>query len=186
VLAEVLPAAGVVLEIASGSGQHAAHFAATFPALVWQPSDVADSALGSIAAYRAEARLANLAAPLRLDVTGVDWPISEAAAIVCINMIHIAPFTACLGLVRGAARILPSGAPLVLYGPYVIDGDFIAASNVAFDRRLREENPEWGVRELRDVERAARAAGFELERVVPRPANNQVVVFRRSGSVAVG
>jgi SAM-dependent methyltransferase len=178
VLAEVLPPSGLVLEVASGTGQHAAFFAARFPDLLWQPSDRDDAALASIAAHREEAALPNLRAPLRIDAAA-DWPLASADAVVCINMIHIAPWAACLGLLRGARRVLPGGAPLVLYGPYAIDGDFTAPSNVAFDRQLRDENPEWGVRELRDVEKAAAGEGLHLERYVPRPANNHVVVFRR-------
>lgn len=178
ILQEVLPPSGLVLEIASGSGQHASFFARTFPALTWQPSDLDEAARASIAAYRAEDSLANLLPPIRLDASADDWPISHADAIVCINMIHIAPWAACLGLLRGAARILPPGAPLALYGPFSIDGDFIADSNIAFDQRLRSENPAWGVRELRDIERAAAESGLALDRCVPRPANNHVVVFR--------
>ena len=179
VLREVLPPSGLVVEIASGSGQHASFFARTFPALTWQPTDLDEDARASIAAYRREEGLSNLQAPLHLDASGDDWPIARADAVVCINMIHIAPWAACLGLLRGAVRVLPPGGVLVLYGPFVIDGDFIADSNIAFDQRLRGENPQWGVRELRDVERAAADAGLRLDRCVPRPANNQVVVFRR-------
>jgi SAM-dependent methyltransferase len=177
VLAEVLPPAGLVLEVASGSGQHAAFLAGRFPGCTFQPSDRDPDALASIAAYAAEVALPNLRPPLPLDAAADDWPVSRADVVLCINMIHIAPWAACLGLLRGAARILPPGAPLVLYGPYAIDGALPAPSNVAFDQRLRGEDPAWGVRELREVERAA--AGLTLERVVPRPANNHLVVFRR-------
>ena len=177
-LREALPARGVVLEIASGSGQHAAFFARHLPDIVWQPSDADAAALESIAAHREESGLANLRAPIAVDATATSWGIERADAMVSINMIHIAPWAACLGLFDGGARILPTGGPLVLYGPFAIDGDFIAPSNVEFDRRLRGENAAWGVRELRDVERAAEERGFRLERVVARPANNQVVVFR--------
>jgi hypothetical protein len=180
VLAEVLPAAGVALEIASGSGQHAAFFAAAFPSLTWQPSDLDPDNLASIEAYVREAGLPNLRPPLRLDAAADGWPVVRVDAVVCINMIHISPWSACLGLLRGAGRVLPEGHPLVLYGPFAIDGDYTAPSNVAFDQRLRQENAAWGVRELREVERAAAQVGLALERVVPRPANNHVVVFRRS------
>jgi cyclopropane fatty-acyl-phospholipid synthase-like methyltransferase len=179
VLAEVLPPAGLVLEVASGSGQHASFFARTFPALTWQPTDLDENARASIAAYRSEEDLPNLQAPLRLDASEEHWPVAHADAVVCINMIHISPWAACLGLLRGAARVLPQAGPLVLYGPFAIDGDFIADSNIAFDQRLRAEDPRWGVRELRDVERAASDRGLRLDRCVPRPANNHVVVFRR-------
>jgi hypothetical protein len=180
VLREVLPAQGLVLEVASGSGQHAAFFARALANLTWQPSDADEGALASIRAYCEEAALGNLLSPILLDANSTSWPIERADAVVSINMIHIAPWAACLGLCDGSARILPTEAPLVLYGPFVIDGDFIAPSNVEFDRRLRSENAAWGVRELRDVERAAVERGFRLDRVVARPANNQIVVFRRS------
>jgi hypothetical protein len=150
------------------------------PQLTWQPSDADPAALDSIAAYCEDAGLANLRAPIALDASAATWPIARADAVVSINMIHIAPWTACLGLLEGGARILPTGAPLVLYGPFAIDGDFVAPSNLEFDRRLRGENATWGVRELRDVERAALTHGLRLERVVARPANNQMVVFRRA------
>jgi hypothetical protein len=182
VLREVLPARGVVLEVASGSGQHAAFFARALPQLVWQPSDTDAAALTSIGAYCEEAQLENLRTPVQLDVCAAAWPIERADAVVSINMIHIAPWTACLALFEGAARILQPGAPLVLYGPFVIDGDFVAQSNIDFDRRLRGENASWGVRELREVERAAMERGLRLDGVVARPANNQVVVFRRGNA----
>jgi hypothetical protein len=182
VLSQVLPATGTVLEVASGSGQHAVFFARALAHLVWQPSDPDEGSRASIAAYREEAGLANLAAPLALDAIAADWPIERADGVVSINMIHIAPWEACGGLFAGGARLLAPEAPLVLYGPFAIDGDLIAPSNVDFDRRLRSENPAWGVRELRDVEGAAKERGFRLERVVPRPANNQVVIFRREAS----
>jgi SAM-dependent methyltransferase len=178
-LAELVPDMGLVLEVASGSGQHAAHLASHFGRLDWQPSDVDPRALASIEAYRADAQLPNLLPPLVLDALSDEWPIESAEMVLSINMIHIAPWQACLGLLRGSARLLRARARLVLYGPFAIDGDYVAASNVAFDHRLRAENPEYGVRELRDVESAATRAGFVLERVMPRPANNQIVVFRR-------
>jgi SAM-dependent methyltransferase len=178
VLREVLPNAGIVLEIASGTGQHAAYFADALRPLIWLPSDRDPEAVASIAAYRAEADLDNLAEPLLLDAESDPWPLKKADAVVCINMIHIAPWSSCLGLLRGSARLLEEGAPLVFYGPFRIDGDFTAPSNAAFDQKLRGENPEWGVRELREVEAAASGFGLILDRIVPRPANNHVVVFR--------
>jgi SAM-dependent methyltransferase len=180
ILRDVLPTQGLVLEVASGSGQHAVHFARALPHLVWQPSDADPGALASIRAYCEEANLDNLRSPVPLDASAPSWPIERADAVVSINMIHIAPWTACLGLLEGSARILSPDAPLILYGPFVIDGDFIAPSNVEFDRRLRSENPSWGIREMREVERAGEASRFRLERVVARPANNQVVVLRRT------
>jgi hypothetical protein len=173
-----LPKHGTVLEIASGSGQHAAFFARHLPGLVWQPSDADPAALASISEYVRDAALPNLREPIALDVLASPWPVDGVSAVVCINMIHIAPWAATLALLNGAGARLGPGAPLVLYGPYVIDGDFGADSNVAFDQRLRGENPEWGVRELRELEREANAAGLHLTRVAPRPANNHVLVFR--------
>jgi hypothetical protein len=178
ILREVLPARGSVLEIASGSGQHVVHFARALPELHFQPSDVDSAALESIAARLAEAKLPNVAPPLFLDVTTDNWPILYADAVVCINMIHIAPWAACEGLMRGAGRLLAARAPLVLYGPFRFDGAFSAPSNADFDRRLRAQDAEWGVRDLADVTRLALETGFERERVVVRPANNHVLVFR--------
>lgn len=186
VLRDVLPARGLVLEVASGSGQHAVFFARALPHLLWQPSDADEGALDSVRAYCEEAALGNLRSPVVLDASAPSWPLEHADALFCINMIHIAPWAACLGLLDGGARLLPDGAPLVLYGPFVIDGDFVAPSNVEFDRRLRGDNATWGVRELRDVERAAATRGFRLDRVVARPANNQVVVFRRDARATGG
>jgi hypothetical protein len=146
VIAGVLPERGSVLEIASGSGQHAPYLAAALGDLRFQPSDADASAVASIAAYREEAALPNLDAPVRLDVMQNPWPVSHSDAVLCFNMIHIAPWQACLALLRGAAAILAAGAPLVLYGPYRIDGDFTAPSNVEFDASLRRRNPAWGLR----------------------------------------
>lgn len=179
VLRGVLPARGLVLEVASGSGQHAVAFAKEFPALEWQPTDADPAAIASIARYRFDAGLPNLKPPLSLDAAGESWPLAHADAVVCINMLHISPWAASVGLFRGAARLLAPGTPLVLYGPFVVDGSFVAESNVAFDAELRERDPRWGLREVREVERAASEAGFSLEALVPRPANNHVLVFRR-------
>ena len=180
VLRDVLPAAGVVLEIAAGSGEHAVFFAAALSALAWQPTDPDSESLSSIADHRADAALANLRAPLRGDVTEAGWARDLAAdAVVCINMIHIAPWEACLGLLAGASALLAPGKPLYLYGPYRIDGAFPAPSNADFDASLRGRDPRWGVRDLPDVTRAAEAVGFTRERVVAMPANNHSVVFRR-------
>ena len=180
VLARALPTTGVVLEIASGSGEHAVQFARAFPHLAWQPSDPDATALASIAAWRDEARLPNLRAPVQLDASAPTWPVSAADAVVCINMIHISPWPATLGLVAGAARMLPPRGLLYLYGPCLIDG-VTAPSNTAFDRSLRSRNASWGVRELRDVEAAAAAAGFTLADTVVMPANNHSLLFRRGG-----
>jgi hypothetical protein len=177
VLARVLPRTGVVLEVASGTGEHAVFMARAFPYLDWQPSDGDPDALASIAAWRDDDPPANLRAPLRLDASAETWPIAHADAIACINMIHISPWQATLGLVAGAARVLPSDGLLYLYGPYIVEGE-TAPSNRAFDRSLRERDPRWGVRELRGVEAAARAVGFALTETVAMPANNLSVVFR--------
>lgn len=180
VLRDALPRAGVVLEVAAGSGEHAAYFAAQLPDLAWQPTDPDPENLASIAAHRAEASLANLRAPLRLDVTEPGWARDlRADAVVCINMIHIAPWEACLGLLAGARELLAPGSPLFLYGPYRFDGAFHAESNAAFDASLRARDPRWGVRDLAEVTRAAEAAGFTRASVVAMPANNHSVVFRR-------
>jgi hypothetical protein len=177
VLARILPDAGTVLTIAEGSGEHAVHFARSFPALTWQPSDVDPEALASIAAWRDETALSNLAAPIALDVTTPAWPIDQAAAITCINMIHISPWEATLGLFAGAARTLSPGALLYLYGPYRFGGSFTAPSNEAFDASLRSRDSRWGVRDVRDLEAAA--TGFTLREIVAMPANNHSLVFRR-------
>ena len=179
VLREVLPPSGLVLEVASGTGEHAAYFAAAFPKLVWQPTDPDPAALGSIEAWRAEARLANLLAPLALDAQAREWPIDAADAILCINMVHISPWSATEGLLRGAGRLLPAGAPLILYGPYRRAGVTTAPSNEAFDESLRARNPQWGLRELETVEAEAGRNGLRLDRVFEMPANNLTIVFRR-------
>ena len=178
VLARVLPAGGLVLEIASGTGQHAAHMARAFPAVTWQPSDPDPVARESIAAWRQEAGLDNLLPPVELDVTREPWPLVAADAVVCINMIHIAPWAAALALFRGAGRLLAGGGLLYLYGPYRFHGAFTAPSNAAFDASLRARDPAWGVRDLDDIEPAAAAAGFRLEETVAMPANNHSLVFR--------
>jgi hypothetical protein len=179
VLARELPARGTVLEIASGSGEHAVYFARAFPALVWQPSDADEPALASISAWRAEAGLPNLREPIALDVTAQRWPIARADAIVCINMIHISPWDATLGLFAGAARLLAGDALLYLYGPYRFGGVFTAQSNAEFDRWLRDRDPRWGVRDVDELEAAAARHGFALREVVAMPANNHSRVFRR-------
>jgi len=178
VLARELPASGTVLEIASGSGEHAAYFARAFPHLVWQPSDADEPALASIAAWRADAELPNLCAPIALDVTAPSWPIAHADAILCINMIHISPWDATLGLFAGAARLLAGEALLYLYGPYRFGGVFTAASNAEFDRWLRDRDRRWGVRDIDEVVVAAAGHGFVLREAVAMPANNHSLVFR--------
>lgn len=178
VLARVLPAHGTVLEIASGSGEHAVAFARAFPGVTWQPSDADPAALASIAAWRAEAGLANLAAPCELEVTR-PWPIDRADAIVCINMVHISPWQSSLALFANAGRVLAPGALLYLYGPYRFGGELPAPSNVEFDRSLRSRDPRWGIRDVDDLQRVARDAGLALRETIAMPANNHSLVFRR-------
>lgn len=177
VLADWLPPRGLVLEIASGSGEHAVHFARAFPHLDWQPSDVHAGALASIAAWRDEADLPNVRAPIVLDAAAPDWPIARADAVLSINMVHISPWAAALGLIAGAERLLAPGAPLILYGPWLERGVTPAPSNLAFDTDLRARDSDWG---LRDVETfAAAAPGFALEQRRAMPANNLMLLLRR-------
>ncbi len=178
VLARELPGSGSVLEIASGSGEHAVWFAAAFPALRWQPTDPEPSALASIAAWRDEAALSNLAAPVALDVIAA-WPITAADAIVCINMIHISPWESSLALFAGAGAVLPPGGLLYTYGPYRFDGQ-TSESNEAFDRSLRSRDPRWGVRDVRELTIAAGEQALILRGVVAMPANNHSLLFRRA------
>lgn len=183
VLREVLPERGLVLEVASGAGEHAVHFARALPKLTFQPSDPEPAALRSIAAWRARAGLANLLAPVALDAAADEWPVAAADAVLCINMVHISPWSATRGLIRGAARLLAPEAPLVLYGPYRRSGVRTAASNEAFDRSLRSRNPEWGLRELGEVTAEVDAHGFAYDRLYEMPANNIIVVYRKVRSL---
>jgi SAM-dependent methyltransferase len=177
VLAEALPAHGLVLEVASGSGEHAAFFAERFSDLTWQPSDPDDDSLASIADWCAG--LANVLPPLALDAAEAAWPIGAADAILCVNMVHISPWEATLGLMAGAGRLLAAGAPLILYGPYRQRDVPTAESNEAFDVSLKSRNPAWGLRHVEDVSAAAAACGLLLERIVAMSANNLSLVFRR-------
>ena len=179
VLRRVLPPQGLVLEIASGTGEHAVHFAANLPGVTWQPSDQDADYLASIVAHRAAATLPNLLAPLVLDVTAPAWPAARSDAVVCINMIHIAPWQATEGLISGAGRVLRPDGVLFLYGPYKQGGRHTAPSNEAFDADLRARNPEWGVRDLDDVTALAAKHGLDFVEWVAMPANNLSVVFRR-------
>jgi SAM-dependent methyltransferase len=179
VLREVLPEHGTVLEIASGSGQHAAYFAAEFPQLTYVPSDFDPENLASIAAYVAEAGLSNLREPLALDVLQPDWGIAQVSAVYNANMIHIAPWACAEALIAGTGRVLTAGGVLVMYGPYRIGGQHTAPSNEEFDVRLKARDPRWGVRDLEAVVALAAGIGLTLERRVEMPANNQTLVFRR-------
>ena len=180
VLTGELPQAGLVLEVASGTGEHAVHFARTYPHLQWQPSDPDPDALASIAAWREEAGLANLLPPLLLDAAGPDWPLARADAVLCINMVHISPVAATEGLVAGAARLLAEDAPLVLYGPYLEAEVETVPSNLEFDASLKARNPEWGLRQVEWLDALAGKAGFRRTRRVAMPANNLTLVYRLS------
>jgi hypothetical protein len=181
VLRRVLPSTGQVLEVASGTGEHAVHFAVALPHLTWQPTDRDEQALKSIAAHREASGLPNLLAPRVLDAAAPEWPVVWPDAIVAINMVHISPWRATQGLMAGAGRILPSGGVLFLYGAYKEYGAHTASSNEAFDLDLRRRNPEWGVRDLESVVDLAREYGLDLVERAQMPANNLGLVFRRSG-----
>ncbi len=180
VLGGILPDKGMVLEIASGTGEHLVYFARVFPHLDWQPSDYDDAGLASIAVWSDEAGLPNILPPVRIDALASDWPISRADAMLCINMIHISPWEATAGLMTGAGRVLATGAPLYLYGPYRQHGVPLAEGNASFDASLTERNPDWGLRYVEDVAAAALQAGLRLEHIIPMPANNLSLVFRKT------
>lgn len=180
VLTEVLPPSGRVLEIASGSGEHAVHFAAALPGLTFQPSDPAPDAAASIAAWTRESGLGNILSPLVVDATAPDWPVTAIDAILCINMIHIAPWAAAEGLFRQAGRLLKPGQPLYLYGPYRRPDRPLEPGNAAFDESLRGRDPAWGLRELDAVAALGSANGFGAPQIVEMPANNLSVIFRKS------
>ena len=180
VLRHWLPPGGLVLELASGTGEHAVWFAADLPQMTWQPTESAPDRLASITAWREAGGTPNLLPPLQLDVTGAAWPVARADAVVAINLIHIAPWLVTLGLLAGTARVLRPGGPLLVYGPFRINGAHTAESNAAFDRDLRHRDPAWGVRDLAEVAAAALPHGLSLEADVPMPANNRMAVFVRS------
>ena len=177
-LRPLLPATGLVLEVASGTGEHAVHFARRFPELEWQPTDADPAALESIAAWSETRPAPNLFGPLRLDVRE-PWPVERANAVLAINLLHISPWPATEALVVGAARVLPPGGPLIAYGPFWREGVEPAASNLAFHESLRARDPAWGVRRLEEVSAAAEEVGLTLEGVTEMPANNLLVCWRR-------
>jgi hypothetical protein len=179
VLRQHLPARGLVLEVASGSGEHTVHFAQAFPGLDFQPSDPDRQARASIDAWKDEAGLPNMRPALALDAAAETWPLSEADAVLCINMIHIAPWEAAVGLVRGAAALLRVDCMLYLYGPFRRDGAHTAPSNAAFDRSLRTRDASWGVRDLEAVAALARTHGFTAPIVEAMPANNLSLIFKK-------
>jgi SAM-dependent methyltransferase len=178
VLRRVLPRDGLVLEVASGTGEHVAYFAEAFPGLIFQPTALDESNRASIDAWAAG--LANVHPAMPLDATGI-WPRLDACAVICINMIHIAPWAATLGLVSGAASVLREGGLLITYGPYLQAGVPLAPGNAAFDADLRSRNPQWGLREIDAVSKIAAASGFAFPDVIAMPANNLCLVFRKIG-----
>ena len=178
VLKEWLPKSGLVLEIASGTGEHAVFFADRFQNLEWQPTDVHPDALVSIEAWRREAGLPNVRPPVVIDAAAADWPVERAEAVLSINMVHISPWASALGLIDGAARLLSAGSPLILYGPWLKDDLPTVDSNIAFDLDLKRREPEWGLRLVEDFAAAAEKGGFFLEAVRPMPANNLMLLLR--------
>lgn len=185
VLQRVLPPHGNALEIASGTGQHVAHFAAGMPEWTWQPSDFDRDALRSIAAWCAQAGVANVRAPLHLDVMAPAWPgVAIVDAIYNANMLHISPWPTCAALMHGAARYLAPEGSLITYGPYFVEGQAPVPSNLAFDADLRARNPAWGVRRLQQVIEVAEAAGLRLHERITMPANNLMLVFKRAGAAS--
>jgi hypothetical protein len=179
VLTEELPQSGLVLEIASGSGEHAVHFARTYPFLQWQPTDPDAGALSSIASWSAEAALPNLLEPIQLDAAAAEWPVQAADAMVCINMVHISPPEATQGLFAGASRLLPPGAPLAIYGPFFEAEVETAPTNLAFDADLKRRAPGWGLRDTAWLDQIAAAHGLARTWRVAMPANNLMLIYRR-------
>jgi len=178
VLEQWLPEQGLVLEIASGTGEHAVYFADRFPKLEWQPSDIHPDALSSITAWRDAAAMPNLRSPLTIDAASNDWPIERADAILSINMVHISPWPSALGLIDGASRLLGAGAPLILYGPWLANDVPTVPSNLPFHADLKRRNPAWGLRRIEEFAAAAGPRGFALEAVRPMPANNMMLLLR--------
>jgi SAM-dependent methyltransferase len=179
VLRAHLPPSGIVLEIASGTGQHVAHFAAALPAMLWQPTDPRPEHRASIDAWAVE--LANILPALSLDTTAAGWPIQHADSVLCINLIHIAPWAATEGLVAGASRVLAPGGLLALYGPYRRAGMKMEPGNEAFDADLRRRNPAWSIRDIEAVAKLATDSGFSSPSIVTMPAHNHMLLFRRLG-----
>ena len=179
VLRRVLPPAGLVLEVASGTGQHAFFFSEQLRTLQWQPSDPSPEALLSIGAWVEEAGRGNLLHPIELDVRWREWPVDRADALLCINMIHISPWETTEALFGGARKLLKARSPLITYGPYRLHGKHTAPSNAAFDENLRARNARWGVRDIDDLTALGGRTGFTLEERVDMPANNMTLVWKR-------
>jgi len=180
VLRRVLPPEGLVLEVASGTGQHVLFFSEHLPALQWQPTDTSSDALRSIGAWVDEAARENLLPPLELDVQWPDWPVTTADALMCINMIHISPWETTEALFRGASGLLTGGSHLITYGPYRLHGEHTAPSNSAFDESLRSRNARWGIRDIDELTELGGRTGFTLQERVDMPANNMTLVWTRS------
>jgi SAM-dependent methyltransferase len=180
VLETILPADGLVLEVGSGTGEHAEYFAGRFPALTFQPSDADQESLRWIAARVESAALPNLLEPVPLNAAEDRWPVDRADAILCSNVVHISPWQTTLGLLRGAGRLLTRGAPLIVYGPYRRADVATAPSNEAFDASLRKRDPSWGLRDLDSVNLEAARHGLAFERLFEMPANNLILLFRRA------
>ena len=176
-----LPPTGLVLELASGTGEHAVHFARSFPKLTWQPSDSDGRAVASIGAWQAGLSGRNLREPIVLDVTDRPWPVSAADALLSINLVHISPWEVSLALLDEAARVLAPGGPLILYGPWRVAGEPVAESNQAFDAQLKARDPRFGLREVGTFAREAEARGLALADQQLMPANNRMLLFRRAG-----
>ena len=176
-----LPTQGQILEIAAGSGFHSAVLAAQFTDLTWQPSEADPRAVEYTRTLVDQAELENLKPPILLDVETGDWPLENAGAILCCNMIHISPWSAAEGLFSGAGQLLETGSPLFLYGPFLVEGQHTAPSNAAFDQNLRSQNPDWGVRDSMDVDALAVQNGLRPERTIEMPANNMIRIYRRQG-----
>jgi len=179
VLLAALPATGLVLEVASGTGEHVVHFARHMPNLEWQPSDPSAAARESIAAWLAAEGISNVRVPLNFEAEQSAWPVQQVAAIVCINMVHISLWEATVGLMRGAGRALPFGGLLYLYGPYRCPDHALEPSNEAFDQDLRARNPTWGLRDIDAVVLCAAEHGLAFEQSVEMPANNLSLIFRK-------
>ena len=178
-LSEWLPDRGLVLELASGTGEHAVYFAERFPKLEWQPSDVHPDAIESIRAWRSDAGLGNVREPLVIDAADRGWPIDRADALLSINMVHISAWRSALGLLDGAQRLLDAGAPLILYGPWISDQFETAPSNLAFDADLKRRDPQWGLRNVEKFAAEARERGLQFAGQRAMPANNLMLLFRK-------
>jgi hypothetical protein len=186
VLKSLLPRTGTILEIASGTGEHACYFAPVFGEAIWQPTDTDESAMASINAHRQADAPANLAPPLHLDVMQAEWPVSAADAVLCVNMVHISPWACCENLFRGCANVLSPGAPLVLYGPFKREGAHTAPSNAEFDQTLRRQNAEWGIRDMGEIAEAGKIRGLALEDPIAMPSNNFCLVLRQMNASTTG